>query len=64
MGFIINLTIALILFTVEAMKVDDDRETVRCKAKAYLTLYFFLVSIFGKTINYLLIIALRLSTVG
>ena len=51
MGFIINLTIALILFTVEAMKSqkieDDDQETSSCKAKAYLNLYFFLVSILG-----------------
>ena len=51
MGFVINLTIALILFTVEAMKSqkyeDDDRKTGRCIAKAYLTLYFFLVSILG-----------------
>ena len=46
MGFIINLTIALILFTVEAMKnlEIDERETTNCEAKAYLTLYFFLVS--------------------
>ena len=49
MGFIINLTIALILFTVEAMKTEDDRETTLCEVKAYLTLYFFLVSNFGKT---------------
>ena len=51
MGFIINLTIALILFTVEAMKSqkieDDDQGTSSCKAKAYLNLYFFLVSILG-----------------
>ena len=57
MGFIINLTIALILFTVEALKEDDDRvgslcgaeeekgQTNLCEVKAYLTLYFFLVSI-------------------
>ena len=49
MGFIINLTIALILFTVEALKStkfeDDNRETSLCEQKAYLTLYFFLVSI-------------------
>ena len=58
MGFIINLTIALILFTVEALKStkleDDERvggfceeeKTVNiCEVKAYLTLYFFLVSI-------------------
>ena len=58
MGFITNLTIALILFTVEAMKskvivcgVDTELETTRCEAKAYLTLYFFLVSNFGKTIQ-------------
>ena len=60
MGFIINLTIALILFTVEAMKnkeeecgqqLDRELETTRCEAKAYLTLYFFLVSNFGKTIQ-------------
>ena len=48
MGFIINLTIALIMFTVEAMKStkkeDDDRDTILCEVKAYLTLYFFLVS--------------------
>ncbi len=54
MGFIINLTIALILFTVEAMKgtkrEDDDRETTQCEARAYLTLYFFLVSNLCKTI--------------
>ena len=49
MGFIINLTIALILFTVEAMKTEDDRETTLCEVKAYLTLYFFLVTNFGKT---------------
>ena len=47
MGFVINLTIALILFTVEAMKSDDDGEEGGCIAKAYLTLYFFLVSILG-----------------
>ena len=46
MGFIINLTIALILFTVEAMKQKDDTCTVRCKVKAYLTLYCFLVKTF------------------
>ena len=62
MGFIINLMIALIMFTVEAMKStnfeDDDRvgslceleekeekgNTNICEVKAYLTLYFFLVS--------------------
>ncbi len=55
MGFIINLTIALILFTVEAMKKEDDLDSILCEVKAYLTLYFFLVSNFGKTI---LIIAL------
>ena len=53
MGFIINLTITLILLTVEAMKSkieeEDDRETTLCEVKAYLTLYFFLVSNFGKT---------------
>ena len=60
MGFIINLTIALFLFTVEALKStkleDDDRvegfcEAVEekggpnlCEVRAYLILYFFLVS--------------------
>ena len=46
MGFIINLTIALILFTIGAMKKTDDRETVKCEVKAYLTLYCFLVSMY------------------
>ena len=46
MGFIINLTIALILFTIGAMKQTEDRETVGCEAKAYITLYCFLVSIY------------------
>ena len=59
MGFIINLTIAFILYTVEALKStkleDDERvggfceekegKTNICEVKAYLTLYFFLVSI-------------------
>ena len=48
MMFIINLTIALILFTVEAMKEMDDRKTVNCEVKAYLTLYCFLVSVLGQ----------------
>ena len=58
MGFIINLTIAFILYTVEALKStkleDDERvgsfceaeeeKTNLCEVKAYITLYFFLVS--------------------
>ena len=66
MGFIINLMIALIMFTVEAMKStkleDDDRvgslceaeakeeegKTNICEVKAYITLYFFLVSKFKR----------------
>ena len=40
MGFIINLTIALVLFT-----LDIERETTPCEVMAYLKLYFFLVSI-------------------
>ena len=43
MGFIINLTIALILFTVELMKQTDDQGTVECEVKGYFTLYCFLV---------------------
>ena len=53
MGFILNLIIALILFTVEAMKSEESipsqfecksSEPDQCEAKAYLTIYFFLVS--------------------
>ena len=53
MGFILNLIIALILFTVEAMKSEEtiisqfeckSSETETCEAKAYLNIYFFLVS--------------------
>lgn len=40
MGFIINLTIAMVLFT-----LDIERETTSCEVLAYLKLYFFLVSI-------------------
>ena len=46
MGFIINLTVALILFTVGAMKEGDDTRTVKCEVKAYFTLYCFLVSMY------------------
>merc|ERR1719362_1652790 len=43
MGFIINLTIALILFTVGAMHPTDERNNyTSCQVKAYFTLYCFL----------------------
>ena len=42
MGFIINLTIALVLF---AFAMDIERENTTCEVLAYLKLYFFLVSI-------------------
>ena len=50
MGFITNLTIALILFTIGAM--TNDQGTVKCEVKAYFTLYCFLVSMYTGLLGY------------